>query len=194
MADAHGSGPCVRKDVGVQLPPCPPCEVSIHPELVNPVFRHLTLRSSPTLPRAEQLRSLVCVTPQDYSDRLVRFGLLGQKSSLGLSAAAGSGPAWTSPQCGNCSAMSASRGTSITAAARKKRSGSAIDTVNYRRRSHPTRASSRTSQTLRPVVRDFGLRPGPSHGTSPMNLRYCDAGDHEPASDSLVGFRRRFNS
>src|SRR4051794_24547555 len=23
MADAHGSGPCVRKDVGVQLPPCP---------------------------------------------------------------------------------------------------------------------------------------------------------------------------
>jgi len=24
MADAHGSGPCVRKDVGVQLPPCPP--------------------------------------------------------------------------------------------------------------------------------------------------------------------------
>src|SRR5687767_3235136 len=22
MADAHGSGPCVRKDVGVQLPPC----------------------------------------------------------------------------------------------------------------------------------------------------------------------------
>jgi hypothetical protein len=28
MADAHGSGPCVRKDVGVQLPPCPliePC-------------------------------------------------------------------------------------------------------------------------------------------------------------------------
>src|SRR4051812_2064151 len=26
MADAHGSGPCVRKDVGVQLPPCPPEE------------------------------------------------------------------------------------------------------------------------------------------------------------------------
>ncbi len=24
MADAHGSGPCVREDVGVQLPPCPP--------------------------------------------------------------------------------------------------------------------------------------------------------------------------
>src|SRR4051812_50220867 len=24
MADAHGSGPCVRKDVGVQLPPRPP--------------------------------------------------------------------------------------------------------------------------------------------------------------------------
>ena len=24
MADAHGSGPCVRKDVGVQLPPCAP--------------------------------------------------------------------------------------------------------------------------------------------------------------------------
>src|SRR5690349_2774108 len=24
MADAHGSGPCVRKDVGVQLPPSPP--------------------------------------------------------------------------------------------------------------------------------------------------------------------------
>ena len=23
MADAHGSGPCVRKDVGVQLPPRP---------------------------------------------------------------------------------------------------------------------------------------------------------------------------
>src|SRR6266536_4858816 len=23
MADAHGSGPCVRKDVGVQLPPSP---------------------------------------------------------------------------------------------------------------------------------------------------------------------------
>src|SRR4030095_1289462 len=27
MADAHGSGPCVRKDVGVQLPPCPPIKV-----------------------------------------------------------------------------------------------------------------------------------------------------------------------
>ena len=26
MADAHGSGPCVRKDVGVQLPPCPPTD------------------------------------------------------------------------------------------------------------------------------------------------------------------------
>lgn len=25
MADAHGSGPCVRKDVRVQLPPRPPC-------------------------------------------------------------------------------------------------------------------------------------------------------------------------
>jgi hypothetical protein len=29
MADAHGSGPCVRKDVGVQLPPCPPIKVRI---------------------------------------------------------------------------------------------------------------------------------------------------------------------
>ena len=29
MADAHGSGPCVRKDVRVQLPPRPPCHLRI---------------------------------------------------------------------------------------------------------------------------------------------------------------------
>src|SRR5690242_20184250 len=29
MADAHGSGPCVRKDVGVQLPPRPPASTRI---------------------------------------------------------------------------------------------------------------------------------------------------------------------
>ena len=32
MADAHGSGPCVRKDVGVQLPPCPPRSQDERPE------------------------------------------------------------------------------------------------------------------------------------------------------------------
>jgi hypothetical protein len=31
MADAHGSGPCVRKDVGVQLPPCPPVARALPP-------------------------------------------------------------------------------------------------------------------------------------------------------------------
>jgi hypothetical protein len=29
MADAHGSGPCVRKDVGVQVPPRPPSTNSV---------------------------------------------------------------------------------------------------------------------------------------------------------------------
>src|SRR5665213_2005389 len=29
MADAHGSGPCVREDVGVQLPPRPPDVIRI---------------------------------------------------------------------------------------------------------------------------------------------------------------------
>ena len=29
MADAHGSGPCIRKDVGVQLPPRPPSLTSL---------------------------------------------------------------------------------------------------------------------------------------------------------------------
>src|SRR3954447_2340700 len=41
MADAHGSGPCVRKDVRVQLPPRPPL---------------LGLREPPTADRWRQIR------------------------------------------------------------------------------------------------------------------------------------------
>ena len=35
MADAHGSGPCVRKDVGVQLPPRPPTQIHGCPSRVS---------------------------------------------------------------------------------------------------------------------------------------------------------------
>jgi hypothetical protein len=38
MADAHGSGPCVRKDVGVQLPPRPQLFVQVRRLLPQPIW------------------------------------------------------------------------------------------------------------------------------------------------------------
>ena len=56
MADAHGSGPCVRKDVGVQLPPCPPGpggfpRTSRRPRPPPAPRRHAPTPSSPQPPQ-----------------------------------------------------------------------------------------------------------------------------------------------
>ena len=53
MADAHGSGPCVRKDVGVQLPPSPlECGGPVFAESANRGPLVILLRGpSPRTPR-----------------------------------------------------------------------------------------------------------------------------------------------
>src|SRR3954452_15529135 len=50
MADAHGSGPCVRKDVGVQLPPRPPCSVAFGPPSLVLGVRHRFWGATPQTP------------------------------------------------------------------------------------------------------------------------------------------------
>jgi hypothetical protein len=75
MADAHGSGPCVRKDVGVQLPPCPPQVVIKGPvgeflELHRLKKQHLPSSVPVTSPRLDHFvrqvreRDLYMFTPR----------------------------------------------------------------------------------------------------------------------------------
>src|SRR6266702_7344424 len=56
MADAHGSGPCVRKDVGVQLPPRPPTSAGMCPRNARTVSVSVFLGAKPPGPRPAGLR------------------------------------------------------------------------------------------------------------------------------------------
>src|SRR4051794_21688572 len=71
MADAHGSGPCVRKDVRVQLPPRPPCSEA------RPLARPGLFPFSSSLPGGRAPRTPHGAVPPDPAWLRLWWGFFG---------------------------------------------------------------------------------------------------------------------
>src|SRR5688572_18480167 len=82
MADAHGSGPCARKGVGVQLPPSPPGDLGSAPGRARTALRRQ--RYAPGWPFSDHGSSSVRVALVPGSGGLMGWGAARHFAGLGL--------------------------------------------------------------------------------------------------------------
>src|ERR1700712_4310420 len=91
MADAHGSGPCIRKDVGVQLPPRPPPPPHGHAGPMQPAHKVSDLTGPGLTDRFGVGGTDLGATVAAPDGRLVSvFGYTFESAGVG-------GPGWRSP-------------------------------------------------------------------------------------------------